>query len=82
SKMVKQYQKNADLEVIKWLAYSPDLSQIENIWAYLRRTNLKELKQVLKKWCKIPIEVCAAHCNSIPNRLYALQKNKGLHTKY
>lgn len=69
---------------------SPDLNVIEHLWAYLEEQlkthnirNKSDLEKALfEEWNKIEPAYCQKPISSMPKRLRALKKNKGLHTKY
>lgn len=69
---------------------SPDCNPIENLWDYLedrvRETpilNKEHLKKRLQEeWCKIPLDYIRNLIFSMPRRLEAIIKAKGMHTKY
>lgn len=69
---------------------SPDLNPIEHLWEELDRrvkrrpiSNKSELKQALiEEWQKIGEETTKKLVHSMPNRLDAVIKQKGLPTKY
>lgn len=69
---------------------SPDINPIENLWDHLNQklhqhniSNKTQLKQVLlDEWSKIDPKYCKNLVQSMPSRLEAVIKNKGMHTKY
>ena len=69
---------------------SPDLNPIENLWDHLKRekvkhrsTNKDNLWDVLNQsWNNIKPEVLIKLVHSMPNRVNAVLKAKGGHTKY
>jgi hypothetical protein len=71
---------------LKWPASSPDVSPIENIWAYMkRRIHVQALKTtkdlflaVQKIWEDIPIDLINHLMESLKPRIFALE---GLHGK-
>ena len=80
----KFYDKNS------WPAKSPDLNPIENLWSIMeekiKRENLntkKKLKAAIKKvWNDISLDEINTLINSMSNKIAALKKAKGGHTKY
>ena len=77
---------------LEWIAQSPDMSPIEQLWEELDRrlrshedkpTSKEHLFQMLKEeWEKIPEDVALNLVDSMPRRVEALVKAKGHHTKY
>jgi len=77
---------------MEWLAQSPDLNPIENLWSIVKRrlglyesvpANQHELWQrVHQEWRAIPKEIIQNLVESIPDRINSVIKNKGLWTKY
>lgn len=72
-------------ETLEWPAYSPDLSPIENIWAWLksqvnkdRPQNEKALIRSIKKhWQKITPEFLEPYIGSMPGRMEMCIENEG-----
>lgn len=73
-----------------WPPYSPDLSPIENIWAWLKSQvakdvpkNVESLKKSIKRhWESMDVEFLAPYFDSMPNRMDMVIKNKGFKIKY
>jgi len=73
-----------------WPPQSPDLNIIEHVWAKLKKNiigthpkNKDELWEILKEeWQKIDASYIVNLYESIPRRLAAVIKRKGLHTPY
>lgn len=69
---------------------SPDCNPIENLWEYLETkvrqhtiSSKVELKKILEEeWYKIPVSFLEKLVSSVPRRLHAVYKAKGMHTKY
>eukprot|EP00834_Sanchytrium_tribonematis_P005680 NODE_361_length_8796_cov_0.460274.p1 type:complete len:337 gc:universal NODE_361_length_8796_cov_0.460274:4499-3489(-) len=91
AEIVTDFLDENGIDVIEWPPNSPDLSPIENIWAYLKKAigergtpeNFDELlKWVTEMWD----EICEKHCpklyESIPRRIEMCLKNNGNTTKY
>ncbi|PKC02795.1 hypothetical protein RhiirA5_244045, partial [Rhizophagus irregularis] len=77
---------------LDWVAQSPNLNPIGNLWNYLdyqvrKRKPLPKSKQELinvvqEEWRKISIETLHHLILSLPKRIKAVIKAKGGHTKY
>lgn len=78
------------LNLSDWPPTSPDLSIIENVWAFLKdkvgkrkAKNCDELWQIIQdEWNKIPSSYIENLYESIPRRLKMIQRNKGQYGKY
>ena len=61
SKVVAKWLKDKKVTVLEWLAQSPDINPIENVWAELKKhvrarrpTNLTQLHQLCQEeWAKM-----------------------------
>lgn len=97
AKVTKAYLESIGLTeaegtLLYWPAQSPDLNPIEHMWAYLkiklgkyptRPTSCEELwKRIICEWYAIPVEFCRKLISSLPDRLAAVHKAHGKHTKY
>ena len=81
-----------NVPILDWVAQSPDLNPIENLWNYLdyqvrKRKPLPKSKQELidvvkEEWKKISLETLHHLILSLSNRIKAVIKAKGGHTKY
>ena len=78
------------MDVLEWPSQSPDMNIIENVWALLsKRINkctwngVDRLWEVLQdEWKKLTTADIEALYGSMSNRINALIKAKGWHTKY
>ena len=90
AKVVQDWLAEQDFEVMNWPSRSPDLSWIENLWAYVsrrlsQRTDLTadNFEEAVKnEWANIPDDVHYNTVESIYRRLRACIKNNGGSTKY
>ncbi|RGB30538.1 hypothetical protein C1646_765195 [Rhizophagus diaphanus] len=81
-----------NIPILDWMAQSPNLNLIENLWNHLdrqvrKRKPLPKCKQELinviqEKWRKISIEMVHGLISSLPNHVNAVIKAKGGNTKY
>jgi transposase len=86
------WMRTHSIPILDWVAQSPDLNPIENLWNHLdsqvqKRKPVPRSKQELievvqDEWRKITIETCHHLILSMPNRIKAVIKAKGGHTKY
>ena len=87
---VQQWLNDQDFELMKWPAKSPDLSWIENMWAYVTNvlnrvpglTPQNFTQHLNTVWNSIPREVHDGHFKSIRKRLQACIDANGGSTKY
>lgn len=93
AKIVKEFVEAEQVPVIKWLAQSPDLNPIENMWEQLERevrqkhpekfTNKDQLFAALSQaWSEISENKIRSLLESMPRRCAEVIKNKGFSTKY
>lgn len=92
SKQALNWLASKGIQLLEWLAQSPDLNPIEHLWAYLKRRLaeydsepkgiLELLERVDTEWNKIPPHICRDLIRSMPERIQAVLKTKGGFTKY
>lgn len=92
AKATKDYLDSQGWRILDWPPQSPDLNPIEHLWMHLKIEKSKlqvapkdedELwKEVSKIFYSIPKEVCQNLIKSMPDRINAVLKAKGRHTKY
>jgi len=81
-----------NVRTLDWVAQSPDINPIENLWNHLdyqvrRRTPLPQTKEELvsaiqEEWSRISIDVLQRLVLSLPHHTNAIIKAKGGPTKY
>ena len=87
AKKVKDWKEEKGIISFKWPSSSPDLSIIENIWAYVE-DRLYERKETLKNaedawertqeiWRSIEIDFIRNLYKSLPDRMIKLKNQKG-----
>ena len=87
AKSVKTFFSEEDVTVMEWLAQSPDMNPIENVWKLLNERakeknprNVEELWTNLKsEWEKISVDECKLLILSCSKRCQAVIESKGLH---
>jgi transposase len=78
------------IDYMDWLAYSPDLNPIENLWAILKQRmvdrackNQEELFLCIQEaWYSIPIDIIHDLVDSMKRRCQEVIEKKGYPTKY
>ena len=91
-KVVRNWLVKSKLKVLDWPSRSPDLNPIEHLWAEvelrLRRlvpppTSLRGLWDKLQDvWNGVEVEVCRRLILTMPERIQAVIKAKGGHTRW
>lgn len=88
---VDQYKEREGIQSLpNWPSNSPDLNPIEGIWLYLKDKirargpkTLEKLEEVaFEEWNLIPVEEVAKRIRSMPARLAAVKRARGLHTRF
>jgi len=84
--------KTHSIPVLEWVAQSPDLNPIENLWDHLdskiqKRNSLPKSKKELiaiaqEEWADISLETLQHLILSLPQPVKAIIKAGGRHTKY
>jgi transposase len=92
AKVVKKWFEDNHVQVLSnWPSNSPDLNVIENCWNIMKKkvaahhpTSEVDLKKILRKvWAtEITADYCKTLVRSMPRRIDAVLRNKGLPTKY
>lgn len=93
AKSVRNWLKSQQFQVLRWPAQSPDLNPIEHLWAILKQklfskyerppSGMIELwKRVHSEWYNFEDDICLKLVESMPRRIEAVIKAKGMWTKY
>jgi hypothetical protein len=90
AKILQKYFEEKRINVLPWVAQSPDLNPIEHLWAELERRTKgrhpkckEELKTILSTaWNEISSDVTKKLVESMPRRVQAVIEAKGGSTKY
>ena len=90
SQFTRNYLNQNFAYILSWPPYSPDMSPIENIWAWLkaeiskdRPSSIASLKRLAKKhWNRITPEFLAPYINSMSNRMRETILNRGGNINY
>lgn len=86
---LKEYVPDFFLPIV-WPAKSPDLSPIENLWAQIDRdldrtkihTRDELIAEVKSEWAKVSVSLLQRLYASMPDRIKAVIRSNGWHTKY
>ena len=86
------WMESHGFSILDWVAQSPDLNPIENLWDYLdcqirKRNPLPHSKNELiravqEEWANISLETLHHLILSLPRRVEAIIKARGRHVKY
>lgn len=90
SKLTRDWMESVGLEPMEWIAQSPDLNPIENLWSILdqelkhrKPNNEAELFEILKEgWNNLAKSMLERLVDSLPRRIAAVIAVKGRMTKY
>jgi hypothetical protein len=88
----REWPKTNNIKILDWLAQSPDLNPIENIWEILDKKiknspdkpiNTEELWSLLQKeWYSMDKEIVRKLYLSMTSRINDLYNSSGGYTKY
>lgn len=89
---VKRWLEEHSVRIMKMPSCSPDLNPIEHVWNYIETRirersvqpkTIAELRQIIQEeWYKVPIEYIRELVSSMGDRISAVKRAKGGHTKY
>ena len=89
---VDNYKDQSEVTSVEWLAQSPDLNIIQNIWLYMKRELQKSainiatkndlLREIQSVWWNIELDYIRNVYQSIPDRLDNVIKMRAHLTKY
>ena len=92
AKSVKDWLETQDFRVLQWLVQSLDLNPIENLWSNLKRRlnqyecppkGMLELwERIEPEWDNIEKDTCVKLIESMPKRMKAVIKAKGMWIDY
>ena len=92
SGLVREWLNWKGINRLAWPAQSRDLNPIEHLWGLLKRRlgqypaapkgQLELMGRVEEEWAKIPPQECQALIDSMPQRIQAVIRAEGGHTKY
>lgn len=87
--LTRRKEEKGDLKVMDFTPQSPDLNPIENLWNHLKREKAKQNPRskenmwniLIQCWNNIEPAVLTKLVHSMPDRVKAVLKSKGGHTK-
>lgn len=87
---IETFLRSKNVTLLPWPALSPDLSPIENVWAYIAQKmkgkcfqSLDDVwAEVQHQWSQVPVSYIQGLYDSMPNRLGAVKEALGWPTKY
>ena len=92
ARSVQEWLSEQQFEVLDWPPQSPDLYPIEHLWSILKRrlnqyerppSGMTELwERIEGSWNKVNKDDCLRLIQSIPTRIEAVLKQKGMWTDY
>lgn len=92
SRVMKEWFRQLDVEVLPWPARSPDVNPIENIWSILARrvyaggkqySTVAELEDAIRAcWDSISLDTIRSVIDSMPKRCVLLIKGNGTKIPY
>jgi transposase len=92
AKSVQKWLDEQAFQQLDWPPQSPDLNPIENLWAILKKQlnkydrpakgMIEHWERVQAEWNKIEADVCVKLVESMPKRIKAVIKAKGMWTDY
>jgi transposase len=92
SNLVKQWLSAQEFVTLKWPSQSPDLNPIEHLWSIVKRKlreqetphkGINDLWEKIQKiWNEIDVKTCLNLIHSMPSRIEAVLKAKGMWTNY
>lgn len=92
AKVAKAWREKQSLKIFKWLAQSPDLNPIENVWSLLKhavhvrrirpRTPTDMITALNEEWKNVSKGYLDKLINDMPERMKAVVKNNGGSTRW
>ena len=90
AKSVQKLLQEEQVQILDWLAQSPDLNPLEYVWGEMGQAlnnqkykNLDEVYKNLQKfWYEFLLEKCRTYIGSMHQRCVEVIKKKGYHSGY